>query len=170
MLKTKQLSHEYWAKAITCTVYILNRCPAKAVMNRIPEEAWSGQKQTVTHMRVFGCVTYAHVQYQLRRKLDIHFEDAVNEDKWIEAMSEEIGAIEKSKTWELVDLHEGKNAIGVKWVYKTKNAEGKIDRHKARLVVKVYKQQQGIDYDETFAPVARMEIIRTMLSIGAQHK
>eukprot|EP00253_Pinus_taeda_P026410 PITA_26410 len=86
-------------------------------------------------------------------------------------MNEEIGAIKKSKTWELVDLPKGKNAIGVKWVYKTKsNAEGKIDRHKARVVVKGYKQQQGKDYDETFAPVARMETIRTVLSIAAQHK
>eukprot|EP00253_Pinus_taeda_P025064 PITA_25064 len=86
-------------------------------------------------------------------------------------MNKEIGAIEKSKTWKLVDLPEGKNAIGVKWVYKTKsNAEGKIDRHKARLVVKGYKQQQGRDYDETFAPVARMETVRTVLSIATQHK
>jgi len=70
-----------------------------------------------------------------------------------------------------VDLLEGKDAIGVKWVYKNKsNAEGKIDRHKARLVVKGYKQQQGKDYDETFAPVTRMETVRTMLSIAAQHK
>eukprot|EP00253_Pinus_taeda_P014032 PITA_14032 len=86
-------------------------------------------------------------------------------------MNEEIGAIEKSKTWELVDLPKGKDAIGVKWVYKTKsNAEGKIDRNKARLVVKGYKQQQGKDYDETFAPVARMETVRTVLSTVAQHK
>eukprot|EP00253_Pinus_taeda_P007274 PITA_07274 len=86
-------------------------------------------------------------------------------------MNEEIGAIKKSKTWELVDLPEGKDAIGVKWVYKAKsNAEGKIDRHKARLVVKGYKQQQGKDYDETFAPVARMETVRIVLSIAAQHK
>eukprot|EP00253_Pinus_taeda_P022380 PITA_22380 len=86
-------------------------------------------------------------------------------------MNEEIGAIEKSKTWELVDLPKGKDAIGVKWVYKTKgNVEGKIDRHKARLVVKGYKQQQGKDYDETFAPVARMETVRTVLFIAAQHK
>eukprot|EP00253_Pinus_taeda_P010323 PITA_10323 len=86
-------------------------------------------------------------------------------------MNEEINAIEKSKTWEVVDLPEGKDAIGVKWVYKTKrNAEGKIDRHKARLVVKGYKQQQGRDYDETFAPVAGMEIVKIVLSIAAQHK
>eukprot|EP00253_Pinus_taeda_P006722 PITA_06722 len=86
-------------------------------------------------------------------------------------MNEEIGTIERSKTWELVDLPEGKDAIGVKWVYKTKsNAEGKIDRHKARLVVKGYEQQQGKYYDETFAPVARMETVRTVLSIAAQHK
>ena len=70
-----------------------------------------------------------------------HVDDPIHfEDKWIEAMNDEIGVIEKIKTWELVDLPEGKDAIGVKWVYKTKsNAEGKIDRHKARLVVKGYK-------------------------------
>lgn len=86
-------------------------------------------------------------------------------------MNEEIGAIKKSKTWELVDLREGKDAIGVKWVYKTKNnVEDKIDRQKARLVVKGYKQQQGKDYDETFAPVARMETVNTVSSIAAQHK
>eukprot|EP00253_Pinus_taeda_P028706 PITA_28706 len=86
-------------------------------------------------------------------------------------MNEEIGAIEKSKTWELVDLPDSEDAIGVKWVYKTKsNVEGKIDKHKARLIVKGYKQQQGRDYDETFALVARMETVRTMLSIVAQYK
>ena len=57
----------------------------------------------------------------------IHFEDVVKEEKWIESMNEEIGAIEKNDTWELVDLPQGKEFIGVKWVYKTKiNVEGKI--------------------------------------------
>ena len=72
----------------------------------------------------------------------IHFEEAVKEEKWIEVMNEEIGAIEKSNIWELLDLPKGKEVIGLKWVYKTKsNAEDKIERHKARLVFKGYKKQ-----------------------------
>jgi len=101
----------------------------------------------------------------------VHFEDAIKDKKWIEAMDEEMNAIERNKTWDLVELPEGKEVIGVKWVYKTKsNAEGKIERHKARLVVKGYKQQYGRDYEETFAPVARMETMRAVLSIAAQNK
>eukprot|EP00253_Pinus_taeda_P028648 PITA_28648 len=86
-------------------------------------------------------------------------------------MDEEINAIERNKTWDLVELPKGKEVIGVKWVYKTKsNAEGKIERHKARLVVKGYKQQHGRDYEETFAPIAKMETMRAVLSIAAQNK
>eukprot|EP00253_Pinus_taeda_P029848 PITA_29848 len=303
--------NDYWAEAVNCAAYILNRCPTKAVMNKVPEEAWSGRKQGVTHMRVFGCVAYAHILDQLTRKLDskgekcifigyseeskdyrlyipstkkffisrdvqfieeeawdesiektvnvknclshdeydewvakmhpqtavptqghqgtplrinesaspstpqggnssassstctpnergknfrnlsdiydegmnslfalfchvddpIHFEDAIKDKKWIEAMDEEMNSIERSKTWDLVELPKGKEVIGVKWVYKTKsNAEGKIERHKARMVVKGYKQQYGRDYEETFAPVARMETMRAVLSIAAKNK
>ena len=101
----------------------------------------------------------------------IHFEDAIKDRKWIEAMNEEINAIERNKTWDLVELPKGKEVIEVKWVYKTKsNAEGKIERHKARLVVKGYKQQYGRNYEETFTPVARMETVRAVLSIAAQNK
>eukprot|EP00253_Pinus_taeda_P011549 PITA_11549 len=101
----------------------------------------------------------------------IHFEDAIEDKKWIEAMDEEINAIERNKTWDLVELPKGKEVIGVKWVYKTKsNVEGKIERHKARIVVKGYKQQYGRDYEETFTSVARMEIVRAVLSIAAQNK
>eukprot|EP00253_Pinus_taeda_P026288 PITA_26288 len=101
----------------------------------------------------------------------VHFEDAIKDKKWIEAMDEEIIAIERNKTWDLVKLPKGKEVIGVKWVYKTKsNVEGKIERHKARLVVKGYKQQYGRDYEETFAPVARMETVRVVMSIAAQNK
>eukprot|EP00253_Pinus_taeda_P003233 PITA_03233 len=110
-------------------------------------------------------VLYCHVD------VPIHFEDAIKDKKWIEAMDEEMNAIERNKTWDLVELPKRKEVIGVKWVYKTKcNAEGKIERHKARLVVKGYKQQYGRDYQETFAPVARMETVRAVLSIAAQNK
>ena len=86
-------------------------------------------------------------------------------------MNEEIGAIEKSNTWDLVDLTKDKKVIGVKWVYKTKsNVEGKIERNKARLTVKGYKQQQGRVYEETFVPVSRMETVRIVLSIAAKQK
>ena len=79
-----------------------------------------------------------------------YFEEAVKEKKWCKAMDEEIDAIEWSEIWELTILPSKKKVIGVEWVYKTKcNAEGKIDRHKARLVVKGYKRQYGRDYDET---------------------
>ena len=83
-------------------------------------------------------------------------------------MDEEIDAIERNETWELTNLPPKKQVIGVKWVYKTKcNAEGKIDRHKARLVVKGYKQQYGRDYDETYAPVARMETVCAVIALAA---
>ena len=86
-------------------------------------------------------------------------------------MDEEIDAIERNETWELTELPPKKQVIGVKWVYKTKcNAEGKIDRHKARLVVKGYKQQYGRDYDETYAPVTRMETVHAVIAIAAQDK
>ena len=70
MLKEKNLPNEYWAEAANCAAYILNRCQTKAVMNRVLEEAWSGIKQGVSHMRLFGCVAYAHIPDQLRKKLE----------------------------------------------------------------------------------------------------
>ena len=76
-----------------------------------------------------------------------HFQEAIKENKCVEAMNNEIEATEKNKTWELVDFPIGKNNIGVKWVYKTKlNEKGQIKKHKARLVAKGIAQQLGIDY------------------------
>ena len=71
----------------------------------------------------------------------------------------------------MVDLPANKNPIGVKWVYKTKlNEKGEIDKHKARLVAKGFSQQPGIDYGETFAPVARLDNVRFVLAIAGQNK
>ena len=97
------------------------------------------------------------------------FEDAVKENVWANAMNEEIASIERNQTWELVDLPNGREVIGLKWIYKTKfNEDGSIQKHKARLVAKGYAQQPGVDFHETFAPVVRMETIRTVLALAAQ--
>ena len=102
---------------------------------------------------------------------NVNFEEAVKDKKWKDAMDEEIKAIEKNKTWELVEPPEGCKPIDVKWVYKKKmNAQGEVERYKARLVAKGYRQKAGIDYDEVFAPVARMETIRLLVSQAAQNK
>ena len=99
------------------------------------------------------------------------FEEAVKENIWQDAMDEEIRVIKKNRTWELVDRPKSKDIIGLKWVYKIKfNGDGSIQNHKVRLVAKGYSQQPGIDFNETFAPVVRMETIRTVLALAAQLK
>lgn len=84
-------------------------------------------------------------------------------------MKEELTIIEKKKTWELVKRPEGRKVIGVKWVFRTKlNANGSINKHKAKLVVKGYAQIFRVDFSDTFAPIARLDTIGFLLAIAAQ--
>ncbi|KAE8667942.1 hypothetical protein F3Y22_tig00112352pilonHSYRG00005 [Hibiscus syriacus] len=266
MLKSKKLPKEFWAEAVSCAVYLSNRSPTRSVWGKTPQEAWSGRKPGISHLRTFGSIAHVHVPDERRTKLDdksesfifigydanskgyklynpdnkkfvisrdvlvtpptsptsttqgdsspsssssgsqservvqrtrslrdlyevterqdnltlfclfadcepVSFQEAVQEKKWRDVMDEEIKAIEKNDTWELTSLPKGHKAICVKWVYKTKqNAKGEIERHKARLVAKGYSQKDGIDYDEVFAPVARLETIRLIISLAAQNK
>lgn len=111
------------------------------------------------------------VQFSLFADSDpIKFKDAVKEEKWTKAMDTEIQAIKRNDTWELTDLPKGQKTICVKWVYRTKlNEKGEIDKHKAWLVAKGYKQQYGVDYKEVFDPVARHDTIRLVVSLAAQN-
>lgn len=94
-----------------------------------------------------------------------NWKTAKEDPKWKEAMLEEMRALEKNKTWELVYLPPGKQPVGCKWVFTIKHTpDGKVDRYKARLVAKGYTQTYGIDYEETFAAVAKMNSIRTLIS------
>ncbi|GJU16990.1 ribonuclease H-like domain, reverse transcriptase, RNA-dependent DNA polymerase [Tanacetum coccineum] len=103
--------------------------------------------------------------------LMIHqYEEASTDKKWIEAMEIELDSINKNNTWTLTTLPTNHKAIGLKWVFKTKrDAKGEIIKYKARLVAKGYVQEQGIDFDEVFAPVARIETVRLILALAAYH-
>lgn len=82
-------------------------------------------------------------------------------------MKEELASIEKNNTWRLVELPKGRKPIGLKWVYKVKrNPTGKIVKYKARIVAKGYVQKQGVDYEEVFALVARIETVRVILALA----
>nr|GEU78734.1 putative ribonuclease H-like domain-containing protein [Tanacetum cinerariifolium] len=93
---------------------------------------------------------------------------ALKDPSWIEAIQEELLQFKLQEAWTLVDLPNGKGAIGTKWVFKNKKDErGIVIRNKARLVAQGYTQKEGIDYDEVFAPVARIEAIRLFLACAS---
>ncbi|KAD5318172.1 hypothetical protein E3N88_18118 [Mikania micrantha] len=100
-----------------------------------------------------------------------NYHTALRDNGWVEAMQLELLQFKKQQVWELVPLPQGKCAIGTKWVFRNKTDEnGQIIKNKARLVVQGFSQKEGIDYDETFAPVARLEAIRLFLAYAALHK
>ena len=85
-------------------------------------------------------------------------------------MEAELNALSANKTWTLVPLPSGKTAIGCRWVYKVKHkSDGTIDRYKARLVAKGYTQLEGLDFLDTFAPVAKLTTLRLLLAVASSH-
>eukprot|EP00253_Pinus_taeda_P030298 PITA_30298 len=298
MLQSKGLSLSFWAEAIDCANYIINRTPTKVLKNITPEEAWSSIKPDVSHFRVFGSEAWAHIPDEKHKALepksekctfvgysedvkgyrlipfksknviirrDVKFDEnksacepspvdvpplpisstfenisssddeseddnppppsqdpqlpiwvratrdaagdlagdptdqrrtrsqferassllaqaPVNHDPdtfseasghphWEVAMNEEYHSLLANDTWDLVPLPKGSKLVRCKWVYRTKyGPDGKVDKHKARLVAKGFSQVEGIDYTETFSPVAKMNSIRFVLSLAASLK
>nr|CAD1844188.1 unnamed protein product [Ananas comosus var. bracteatus] len=96
------------------------------------------------------------------------YRQAVSIPEWRDAMTTELTALHRTGTWELVPLPPGKTPISCKWIYKVKtNSDGSIDRYKARLLARGFSQEYGIDYEETFAPVAKMTSIRILIALAA---
>eukprot|EP00253_Pinus_taeda_P002752 PITA_02752 len=249
MLQSKGLSLSFWAEAINCANYIINRTPTKVLRNITPEEAWSSIKPDVSHFRIFGSEAWAHIpdekhkalepksenctfvgysedvkddeseddnppppsqdpqlprwvratrdaagdlagdptdqrrtRFQFERASSLLAQAPVNHDPdtfaeasghphWEAAMNEEYHSLLANDTWDLVPLPKGRKLVRCKWVYRTKyGPDGKVDKHKARLVAKGFSQVEGIDYTETFSPVAKMNSIRLVLSLAASLK
>ncbi|GJT66405.1 putative ribonuclease H-like domain-containing protein [Tanacetum coccineum] len=110
--------------------------------------------------QVIGDLQSATQTRQMSKKLEEH--------GFIEAMQEELLQFKLQEVWTLVDLPNGKRAIGTKWVFRNKKDErGIVIRNKARLVAQGYTQEEGIDYDEVFAHIARIEAIRLFLAYAS---
>ena len=98
-------------------------------------------------------------------------EEALEDPDWINAMHEELHNFERNQVWTLVEKPDNNhNIIGTKWVFRNKQDEdGQVVRNKARLVAQGYTQVEGMDYGETYAPVARLESIRILLAYANHH-
>ncbi|RVW82418.1 Retrovirus-related Pol polyprotein from transposon TNT 1-94 [Vitis vinifera] len=112
----------------------------------------------------FRAFTSSITEIQVPRNI----QEAFKYPKWKAAIDEEVRALEKNSTWEITDLPRGKKPVGCKWIFTIKyKADGNVDRYKARLVAKGFTQSYGIDYQETFAPIAKLNTVRVLLSLAA---
>ena len=126
---------------------------------------------------ISACLTYSHLVPAYKSYLmnvnggpltPQYFSQAVLDPLWREAMDKEIQALEATKTWVLTPLPLGKKPIGCKWVYRIKLCDdGSVDRYKARLVAKGYTQREGLDFLETFSPVAKTVSVRVLIALAS---
>ncbi|GJZ49705.1 putative ribonuclease H-like domain-containing protein, partial [Tanacetum coccineum] len=147
-----------------------------------PQSAVQTRSKVTKSSRAYAFVSYIQKQWRNNHKAFQHclfacflsqnepkkISEALEDESWVEAIQEELLQFKIQKVWILVDLPYGKKAIGTKWVYRNKKDErGVVVRNKARLVAQGHRQEEGIDYDEVFAPVARIEAIRIFLAFAS---
>jgi Reverse transcriptase (RNA-dependent DNA polymerase) len=103
--------------------------------------------------------------------VSFNWKEAMQDLKWRKTMFEEIRALVKNDTWDMVPKPYDKNAVGCKWVYTIKHThEGNVERFKTKLVVKGHTQTYGVNYEETFALVAKINIVRTLISCAVNFR
>ena len=114
-------------------------------------------------------LTDYHYSFALATLYKPHtYREAHTDSLWQQAMNEELDALHKNHTWDMVDLPPSQSVVGCRWVYKIKiKADGFIERYKARLVAKGFTQEYDIDYEETFAPIACHTSVRCLITVAA---
>ena len=140
--------------------------PPSWIQKAHPPDAVIGDPDAtmVTRRRVINQI--AHTCY-LAQSEPKNIKEALMDEHWLLAMQDELSQFQRNDVWSLVPLPEGANVVGTKWIFKNKSDEsGTIIRNKARLVAQGYNQVEGIDFEETFAPVARLESIRLLLAVA----
>lgn len=146
-----------------------SRIPIYDPMSLLPDESVSNRKKKTASARKRREIALFSMHDEPMTVKDA--KDCPNWGKWQQAMQEEIQALERNKTWTLVDRKpDMKKPIKTKWIFKIKlNTDGSINRYKARLVAKGYSQLPEIDYKETFAPVASMTTVRMLFAAATQN-
>ncbi|WVZ76644.1 hypothetical protein U9M48_024600 [Paspalum notatum var. saurae] len=142
--------------------------PSRQVQRDHPPHRMIGDiHQRVTRSSVNSLAFFSHSAYVASfEPRDVSH--ALSDPNWVNAMHEELENFERNHVWDLVEPAQNYRPIGTKWVFKNKQGEdGMVVRNKARLVAQGFCQKEGIDYEETFAPVARLEAIRILLAFAA---
>lgn len=118
ILKGRNFSNEYWVEAVACVIYVINKSPTKSVMKKVSEQARSSMYCSVYHLKVFGCVAYAHVPKERRGKLDDKIEKRIF-----------IGYCEQSKAYKLYNPITKKTIISRDVVFREQQSwNGTIDK------------------------------------------
>jgi hypothetical protein len=114
---------------------------------------------------------YMALMCDLIKKEPTCFEEAIQKKEWVDAMTKEYQSIVNNDVWEIVPRPKNKDVVFSKWIYKIKHAaDGSIEKHKEIFVARDFSQKEGIDYEETFSPVARYTSIRTIIALVAKVK
>ena len=141
----------------------------------VPIAIRKGVRECTKHS-IYNFISYAGLSPKFRAfttsLVDIEIPQniytALSKPEWKKAVEAEMEALEKNGTWELTDLPQGKRPVGCKWIFTVKiKPDGNLERYKARLVAKGFTQTYGIDYQETFSPVAKLNTIRVLFSLAA---
>nr|GEU32047.1 copia protein [Tanacetum cinerariifolium] len=156
ILNDQSLPQKFWCNTVDTSTHILNRILIRAILGKTPYELLRGRKPTLDYFRVFESKCFILNTKDYLTKFD---------PKSYKGVSLELSQSIANDVWELVPQPRHMTIIGTKWVFRNKLDEnGVVSRNKARLVAQGYNQQEGINYDETYAPVARLGSIRILLA------